>query len=289
MERRTRVGAIAAAGAAICFGVTVPLVQRFGSDVGPWSTAALLYVGAAVAAGGWSHDAMKDLVRGHAARVAVIALLGAAVAPAMLASGLKRIDGATASLLLGFEVVFTVLFSRALYREPITHRVWLSVALILSGGVVLVRPTLALPHGGLGAVLVLLAVLCWAGDSALMRPLAELPRAPVVRAKSIVGVVLAAAAAVYSHEPLPQARAVASLMACGAVGYGVSLRLYLVAQQHMGAARAASVFSIAPFFGAVVALALGSRGDLVALGCAGVLLAAGVVVQASDPYQHDIG
>lgn len=280
-----RRGALAAAGAAACFGVTVPLVQRFGRGVGPWSTAALLYTGAAIAAGlmgSWK----KSEIGHHAARVVTIALLGAAAAPALLAMGLQRIDGASASLLLGFEAVFTVMFARALYREPITRRLALAVALMLLGGVVLVRPTLAAPRSAVGAVLVLVAVLCWAADSAVMRPLSELPWAAVVRAKSLVGVAASVAVALVMREALPGAWSSLALGLCGALGYGVSLRLYLVAQHHVGAARTASVFSVAPFFGAVVALALGQRGDLVSLGCAGALLAVGVAVQATERYEH---
>ncbi len=284
----SRKGLLAAAGAAACFGVTVPLVQRFGHQVGPWSTAALLYTGAAVVAGlaSASKRASASNLRRHAVRVVVIALLGATAAPALLAMGLQRIDGASASLLLGFEAVFTVMFSRALYRERITRRLALAVALMLLGGVVLVRPTLSAPRSTVGAALVLAAVLCWAADSALMRPLSDLPWAGVVRAKSLVGAVAAFAVAVAMREGLPPIVAGGCLVACGALGYGLSLRLYLVAQHRVGAARTASVFSVAPFFGAVVALALGERGDLVSLVCAGTLLAIGVAVQATERYDH---
>ena len=36
--------------AALLFGASTPLVQRFGVNLGPWSTAALLYLGAALVA-----------------------------------------------------------------------------------------------------------------------------------------------------------------------------------------------------------------------------------------------
>ncbi len=288
----TRRGALAAASAAACFGVTVPLVQRFGRGVGPWSTAALLYAGAAIVASvvrpppGGARERRAELRR-HAGRIVTIALLGAAAAPALLAMGLKRIDGASASLLLGFEAVFTVMLSRALYREPITKRLAFAVVLMLAGGVVLVRPTLAAPRSTIGAGLVLLAVLCWATDSALMRPLAELPWAGVVRAKSLVGIAASLVVALVMREGWPPA-ASAWLILWGALGYGVSLRLYLVAQHRVGAARTASVFSVAPFFGAVVALALGERGDLASLACAGGLLAVGVALQATEHYEHTV-
>ena len=280
-----RRGALAAAGAAASFGVTVPLVQRFGKDVGAWSTAALLYVGAVIVAGGFGGSDKRRL-KPHALRIVVIALLGAAAAPALLAMGLRRIDGASASLLLGFEAAFTVIFARLLYRERITRRLMIALVVMFAGGVVLVRPTLGAARAGLGSLFVLAAVFCWAADSAIMRPLSDFPAARVVRAKSLVGIAASIAAAFVTKESLPPLHDGSILVLCGALGYGVSLRLYLMAQKNVGAARTASVFSVAPFFGAVVALAIGERGDLVSIGIAALLLAIGVGLQATEPYEH---
>ncbi len=284
-------GALAAAGAAACFGVSVPLVQRFAHGTNAWWTAALLYTGAAIVAGGRTPGAS---LAGHRVRVVVIAALGAAAAPALLAMGLVRIDGASASLLLGFEAAFTVLLARALYREPITTRLALALVVMLAGVVVLVRPMASAAStastAGVGAALVLGAVLCWASDSAIMRPLSELPPAMVVRAKSLVGVAISTVVAVASRAPWPSARPALLVVLCGALGYGASLRLYLLAQKRVGAARTASVFSIAPFFGAVLALALPAttteRAALTTLAASGALLALGVVLQATERYDH---
>ena len=276
-----RRGAIAAAGAAAAFGVTVPLVQRFGRHAGPWLTAALLYAGA-VLVSGYSRAKSDARLARHAGRIVLIAVLGAAVAPALLAMGLRRMDGASASLLLAFEASFTALFARILYRETISRRVLVALALTFAGGVVLVRPDLGVPRLAVGSLLVLAAVLCWAADSAIMRPLAVFPVARVVRAKSLVGVCVSLLVSVALRESVPGVRDGAALALCGALGYGITLRLYLVAQRNVGAARTASVFSIAPFFGAIVALALGQRASLPTLGLAGALLALGVAAQATE-------
>jgi drug/metabolite transporter (DMT)-like permease len=119
-----------------------------------------------------------------------------------------------------------------------------------------------------------------------MRPLSDFPASRVVRAKSLVGIGASILAAFVAGESLPPLRSGSLLIACGALGYGLSLRLYLMAQKNVGAARTASVFSAAPFFGAVVALAIGERGDLRSIGIAALLLAIGVVLQATEPYEH---
>ena len=46
------VGTILATLAALAFGVTTPFIQRFGAGVGPFVTASLLYLGAALGAVG---------------------------------------------------------------------------------------------------------------------------------------------------------------------------------------------------------------------------------------------
>lgn len=48
-------------------------------------------------------------------------------------------------------------------------------------------------------------------------------------------------------EPMPAMNAALALLADGAVGYGLSLRFYLLAQRAFGAARTGSVFAFAPF------------------------------------------
>ena len=113
--------------AAVAFGAVVPLTQRAGHQVGPFFTAALLYGGACGFAGATALATRRvrrvALRRGDTARVVVVAVLGAAVAPTLLAWGLQRVAGTTAALLLNFEAVFTVLLARAIWREPFGPRV----------------------------------------------------------------------------------------------------------------------------------------------------------------------
>lgn len=75
----------------------------------------------------------------------------------------------------------------------------------------------------------------------------------------------------------------------GATGYGLSLRLYLLAQREFGAGRTGSVFAFAPFIGALGAFAFGSRSGTWMLGAGGVLMLVGVVLHLfeSHGHQHD--
>jgi ABC-type nickel/cobalt efflux system permease component RcnA len=76
------------------------------------------------------------------------------------------------------------------------------------------------------------------------------------------------------------------LIACGGVGYGLSLRLYLGAQRLVGAARTGSVFAAAPFLGAMTAWAIGQRTGGIATIVAGALCAIGVWLHMTESHDH---
>ena len=270
--------------AALAFGVTSPLVQALGRGIGPFTTAALLYAGAAV----FSALAGARPPREQPFRFLAVAFAGAFVAPVLLAAGLQRASGTAASLLLNLEAVFTVLLSWAVWREPVGRRVIAAVTVIAVGGAVLVlgREGTAV-GGGLGLWLVAGATCAWAVDNTLTRPLSELDPGSVVLGKGALGAVLASMVAFAMREPLPGVGPALGILACGAVGYGGSLRLYLLAQRVLGAARTGSVFAVAPFAGAGVALLLGepTGGLATLLGVA--LMAVGVWLHLTEAHDHE--
>ncbi|HEX3769529.1 MAG TPA: EamA family transporter [Polyangiaceae bacterium] len=281
-------GAVFAGLAAIAFGLTTPLIKRFGEGVGAFGTAALLYGGAAAASIAARAEGEASVRRAHVPRLVAVAILGAVLAPVALAWGLQRTSATTASLLLNLEAVFTVLLARAVYGEPVGRRVGVAVTLMAVAGVLLVARGGASREAGsaVGAVAVLAASFGWAADNTLTRPLADLDPARVVLWKGGLGAALSAAVAVALGERAPAWGAALALVACGAVGYGLSLRLYLQAQRRIGAARTGSIFAVAPFVGAAVAWAMGDRaGGAVEL-AAGAILAGAVYLHLTERHEH---
>ena len=72
-------GSLLALVAAVLFGVSTPLVQKFGVGVGAFATAALLYVGAAVAGALFSARVEREapVTRGDFSRLVAMAAAGA--------------------------------------------------------------------------------------------------------------------------------------------------------------------------------------------------------------------
>jgi drug/metabolite transporter (DMT)-like permease len=289
VERPALRGTLLALASALAFGLTTPLVQRFGHGVGAFATASLLYTGAAVVGLGSRSKNEAMLRREHLPRVVAIALLGAGLAPAALAWGLARTSGTSASLMLNLEAVFTLLLARAFYGEHVGRRVGIAAALLVVGGGLLVLdrggPAYGSPSHVLGLVAVAAAALGWAADNALAKPLAQLDPAAVVASKAALGAMLSACAALALGEAWPSTLPLVALMIVGATGYGISLRLYLRAQRALGAGRTASVFASAPFCGALLAFALGEPVGGYAI-AAGAVMALGLLLHVTERHVH---
>lgn len=283
-------GASLALLAAGLFGVSTPLVQHFGKGLGAFSTAALLYAGAALI-GLLSRQRVEreaQLMRGDLPRLLTMAVFGAVLGPVALAWGLQHTSGTSASLMLTLEALFTAMLARLLYRETMDRRVWAAMLLLLAGGVALV---LDQGRGGgtqlWGMLAVLVATAAWGTDNTLSRALAERDPGQVVLGKAAIGAAATAVLALVFGEPLPSLAAAVVLFAVGASGYGLSLRFYLLAQRAFGAARTGSVFAFAPFIGAAFAIALGDRSGTWVMAVGGVLMMLGVALHLMESHGHE--
>jgi drug/metabolite transporter (DMT)-like permease len=283
-----RQGVLLALIAAFAFGLTTPLIQKLAADSAPLATAALLYFGSALASLRLRRSSEANVVRSaYLARLLVISLFGAVLAPTCLAWGLQHTSATAASLLLNFEAIFTVLLGSLIFREHLGLRVRWAVALMVLGGASLVLGGGADAGGvGWGALAVVAATLAWSLDNVLTRPLSELDPTWVVRWKSALGAVLGFGLLLLLRQRLPAVPAAIGLIACGATGYGLSLRFYLLAQRKMGTARTASIFATAPFVGALAAWLMGDRSVGLSALLAALLFGLGVYLHITERHAH---
>ncbi|HEX5684519.1 MAG TPA: DMT family transporter [Ideonella sp.] len=283
-------GGLLALLAAALFGVSTPLVQRFGVGIGPFETAALLYAGAAIVGALSRRPADREarLAKGDAGRLLAMAGFGAVLGPVALAWGLQRTSGTSASLMLTLEAAFTASLAWRMYGETMDRRVWTAMLLLVAGGAVLVLDQARTAQAQLwGLLAVLLATAAWGVDNALSRALAERDPSQVVMAKAGLGAAASASLGWAMGEGLPAATSALALLLVGATGYGLSLRFYLLAQRAFGAARTGSVFAFAPFIGAGLAVLLGDRSAGWLMAGGGALMMAGVVLHLAESHAHE--
>jgi hypothetical protein len=108
----------------------------------------------------------------------------------------------------------------------------------------------------------------------------------VACAKGLIAGAVNIGAAVFMGAAFPSLSVAVAAAAVGLAGYGISLTLFVLALRDLGTARTGAYFSIAPFFGAALALLL--NGDAVTwqLAIASAAMAAGVWLHITERHAH---
>ncbi|MDA8257596.1 MAG: DMT family transporter [Betaproteobacteria bacterium] len=281
-------GVPAALVAALLFGAGTPLAKLLLHDVGPWLLAGLLYLGSGLGLLFYRclrHAPRVRLARGEAPWLAGAILVGGVLAPVLLMLGLAAMPASGASLLLNAEGMFTALLAWFAFRENVDRRIALGMAAIVAGALVLSWPGEVRFAGGWPTLMVLGACLAWAIDNNLTRKLALTDATWLASVKGLAAGTVNLVLAFRLGASLPPLLSLAAAMALGFLAYGVSLALFVVGLRHLGTARTGAYFSVAPFFGAALAVALGEAVTL-PLVTAGALMAVGVWLHLTERHEH---
>jgi drug/metabolite transporter (DMT)-like permease len=178
-------------------------------------------------------------------------LFGGVLGPVLLLWGLQQAPAASVALWLNLETVATALLAWAFFHEHLDGRTWLAVLLAVSAGVILASPSsfeLAPAAGLVG-----LACICWGLDNNLTALVDGFTPAQSTLAKGLcAGTVNMGLAFALEPVELSASTAGAALLV-GALGYGISIVLYIQGAQHLGATRSQVLFSSAPFLGGLLA------------------------------------
>lgn len=299
-------GAAFAVASAVLFGASTPLAKLLlsggldaqllagvfylGSGLG---LTILLIARSAFGARGRLAPAEAGLRRADLPLLCLAVLLGGAVAPVLMMSGLDRTSAASASLLQNLEGLATMGIAWLAFRENVDRRLLAGALAILAGAALLSAPggpwqQARAAQGGLGALLIAGACLAWGADNNLTRPLAHADPMQIAAIKGLAaGAVNVTLAVLAGHAALPPARTVVEAGIVGFLGYGVSLVLYVLGLRHLGAARTAAYFSTAPFIGSALAVVLLAEPLSSRLLIAGVLMAAGLYLHLRERHEHE--
>ena len=211
---------------------------------------------------------------------------GGIAGPVLLMFGLSNMPASGASLLLNAEGVATALLAWFVFRENFDRRIAFGMLAIVAGAVVLSIPSGSADFGDVWPSLAVVgACICWGIDNNLTRKVALKDAVWLAAVKGGIAGPVNLALAFLLGATLPPAWSIAAAMGVGLIAYGVSLVLFIVAMRFVGTARAGAYYSVAPFFGAVVALCMGEPVTW-QLGVAAVLMAVGVWLHLTERHEH---
>ena len=255
MDRRKTTAIIYALLAAAFYAVNVPLSKILLKNVGPTTMAALLYLGAGIGIGIVSLINKKD--REKSERLSkkdfpfVIGMIVLDIAaPIFLMLGISYGTSANASLLGNFEIVATTVIALFIFKEAVTKRLWLAIAFITLSSILLSFEGVDSFQFSYGSLFVLLATICWGFENNCTRNISSKSTYEIVVLKGIFSGFGSLAIALIKRETMPGALYIAAALLLGFVAYGLSIFLYVRAQNVLGAAKTSAYYAVAPFVGA---------------------------------------
>ena len=278
--------------AAVLFGASAPLAKLLLRDASPQLLAGLLYAGS-----GLGLSVVWLLRRGRAAAEARLTrrdapwLAGAIAAggvlgPVLLMAGLARTPASSASLLLNLEGVFTALIAWMVFRENVDRRIALGMAAIVAGGVALAWPGQIAWGGVAGPLLVAAACACWAVDNNLTQKVSAGDPVQIAMLKGLVAGAVNVAIATARGASWPTTGTVGGAALLGFLAYGVSLVLFVLALRSLGTARTGAYFSLAPFVGGALGLAIFRDSVTLPFALGAALMAAGLWLHLTERHEH---
>ena len=227
MDKQKTTAILYALLAAVFYAINVPISKILLKDVGPTTMAALLYLGAGIGIGILSLFNTKD--REKSERLSkkdlpfVIGMIVLDIAaPIFLMLGISYGSSANASLLGNFEIVATTVIALFIFKEAVSKRLWAAIALITLSSI----------------------LLSFEGTDSFSFSF------EIVVLKGVFSGLGAFVIALIKRESMPGIWYIGAVLILGFVAYGLSIFLYVRAQNVLGAAKTSAYYAVAPFVGA---------------------------------------
>jgi drug/metabolite transporter (DMT)-like permease len=275
---------------ALLFGAATPGTKPLLSVFTANQMAGLLYLGAAIGVifmmikENQFLNPLKMTARNRIYLFAAV-FFGGLLGPLFLMMGLKLASAASVSMWLTLEMVATSLIGHFFFKDHLTRLGWIGAAATVTAAIIL-----AWGEGIAGiqaGILVALACCCWGIDNHATALIDEITPAQstfwkgVVAGSSnlIIGLILAPMIA----TPIE----IISGLGVGVFAYGISIMLYIMAAQQMGATRSQIVFSSAPFFGIFLSAVFLGEQIIIPQLISAFLIAGAIYMVSVENHQHN--
>lgn len=256
--------------AAALYAINVPISKMLLGHVAPTMMAAFLYLGAGLgmllysviskAAG--KTTPTEPLTRKEFPYTIAMVILDI-IAPILLMLGIKSSHAANVSLINNFEIVVTSLIALFVFKEVISKRLWIAIALVTVASVILSFEGVDSFEFNNGSLFVFGACVCWGIENNCTRKISNKSSIEIVVIKGTFSGLGSLIVAFIMGESIPSIVWVLCVLLLGFVAYGLSIYFYVMAQKDLGAAKTSAYYSIAPFLGVAFGmLILGERPEM---------------------------
>lgn len=275
--------------AAALYAVNIPLSKLILQYAAPTITAAFLYLGAGLGLLLWG--SLEKLLRPKAKQarltkkelpytVAMVVL--DIIAPILLMFGITRTNSANVSLLNNFEIVATSVIALIIFKEVISRRLWLAILMVTLASIILSFEGKGAFTLNEGSLLVLGACVCWGFENNCTKRISHKSSTEIVVIKGCFSGLGSLCIALLLGERLPEMIWILAILGLGLVAYGLSIKFYIMAQQHLGAAKTSAFYSVSPFLGVAFSMILLKEQPGMQFYLAMAVMAAATVIMIRD-------
>ena len=275
--------------AAALYAINIPLSKLLMQWVSPTMMAAFLYLGAGLglliysgirkAAGKADHS--EKLTKKELPYTIGMVILDI-IAPILLMLGIERTNSANVSLLNNFEIVATSLIAMFIFKEMISKRLWIAIALVTAASVILTFEGEGAFVFNEGSLFVLGASICWGFENNCTKMISNKSTVEIVTIKGCFSGLGSLIIALILGEPFPAFKWILAVLALGFVAYGLSINFYIMAQRELGAAKTSAYYSVAPFLGVAFSLLILGERPTIAFYIALAIMVASTVLMGID-------
>ena len=248
--------------AALLYAINIPLSKMLLNNISPTMLASYLYLGAGFGVGivyliskKKEKEVDEKITKKDFPYVIGMILLDI-IAPILLMFGLLDSLSTSASLLNNFEIVCTSLIALIVFKEIISKKMFLAIALITISSFVLSIEDISSFSFSWGSILVLLATLSWGLENNCTKKLSSKNTYKIVFIKGIFSGLGSLIVALCLKESFASLYYFALALLLGFVAYGLSIFFYIRSQAIIGASKTSAYYSVAPFIGTFLSFLL---------------------------------
>jgi len=236
------------------FGIATPFSKLLLSDLNYFQLAGLLYLGAGIA---MLPSILKKnnllgilFQQGNRLRILGIVFFGGFMGPLLLLGGLQTANAASVSIWLNMELVATALLGILFFKDSLDKYATTGVILTILAGVII---SFGEGMSGLSSgMLITAACFCWGADNHLTAITDGATPQTVTFIKGMVaGTVNFIIGCLIASRPVEMGTIFPAIL-LGAFSYGISIVLYVISAQNVGATRSQILFSTAPLWGVIL-------------------------------------
>lgn len=249
--------------AAALYAINVPLSKQLLLHVEPTMMAGFLYLGAGLGllicsfvARLMGKEAIREPLTKKELPYTIAMVVLDIAAPIFLMLGIRVTHAANVSLLNNFEIVATSLIAFFVFREVLSRRLCIAIALVTAASILLSFRGEGSFSFNAGSLFVLAACTCWGLENNCTKMISSKSSVEIVIIKGCGSGLGSLGIAFFLGETFPALPWILCVLLLGFVSYGLSIHFYILAQKELGAAKTSAFYSVAPFLGAAFGMIL---------------------------------